>query len=452
MCHSARSIISLLSVAALVWSCQQAGASKVLEVSDKFLPLRHDGLWLMKFYAPWCGHCKKLEPVWKHVAQSLGDTPIRVARVDCTRFPAVASEFSIRGYPTIMFLKGDNVYTYEGDRTREDIVAFARRMSGPPVTHLTSPGELSSAMLNNVIFIYSGSADHPLYAQFVENAKHFQQDEHMYSVTPALLAPHIKLDTNNQPVIVVYKDKHFTQFVEEKVEGERIVREAGEDGESPESSMSVVNTSLYSWVTRERFPLFAKVTRGRFGKFLATNKFVVIAVVEENKLEQVSDEMVAFKEMVRRIVINNQDRYGEKFQFGWTGSPDLANSVAMDTLTLPNLIVINSTTYQHHLPEDSPQYLTPEAIKIFLDSVLSGEAPSYGGSSWLVRLYRSYYEAKTSLFDMWKGNPVLTAVLLGLPLGFLSLIFYSICCADIMDAEEEEEEEGDEELYHEKAE
>jgi thioredoxin domain-containing protein 10 len=37
-------------------------------------------------------------------------------------------------------------------------------------------------------------------------------------------------------------------------------------------------------------------------------------------------------------------------------------------------------------------------------------------------------------------------VLLGLPLGFLSLIFYSICCADIMDADEEEEEE----VYHDK--
>ena len=42
---------------------------------------------------------------------------------------------------------------------------------------------------------------------------------------------------------------------------------------------------------------------------------------------------------------------------------------------------------------------------------------------------------------MWQGNPVLTAVLFGLPLGFLSLICYSICCADIMDADEEEEGE-----------
>lgn len=39
---------------------------------------------------------------------------------------------------------------------------------------------------------------------------------------------------------------------------------------------------------------------------------------------------------------------------------------------------------------------------------------------------------------MWRGNPVLTALVFGLPLGFLSLICYSVCCADILDAEEEE--------------
>lgn len=40
---------------------------------------------------------------------------------------------------------------------------------------------------------------------------------------------------------------------------------------------------------------------------------------------------------------------------------------------------------------------------------------------------------------MWSGNPVLTTVLFGLPLGFLSLILYSICCSDILDAEDDEE-------------
>lgn len=63
----------------------------------------------------------------------------------------------------------------------------------------------------------------------------------------------------------------------------------------------------------------------------------------------------------------------------------------------------------------------------------------YGGNTFLVRLYRNYFEAKQSLRDIWRGNPVLTTVLFGLPLGFLSLIVYSICCADIMDADEEDE-------------
>ena len=161
-------------------------------------------------------------------------------------------------------------------------------------------------------------------------------------MSPGLLGQHVSL--TSQPAVLVYKDKTFRQFLPEKQEEvvERTVREV-------EPSLSVVNTSLYNWVTRERFPLFAKVTRGRFGKFLATNKYVVIAVVEENKLSEVSDEMLEFKEMVRRIVVNNQDLYGANFQFGWTGSPDLANSVAMDTINTLNIFLIAGFTFEHYL-------------------------------------------------------------------------------------------------------
>lgn len=40
---------------------------------------------------------------------------------------------------------------------------------------------------------------------------------------------------------------------------------------------------------------------------------------------------------------------------------------------------------------------------------------------------------------MWKGNPILMTVLVGLPVGFLSLICYGICCPDILDANDEED-------------
>jgi len=424
-----------------------ATTGKVLELSDKFLPLRKEGVWLMKFYAPWCGHCKKLEPVWKHVAQSLVDTPVRVGRVDCTRFTKVATEFSIRGYPTIVFLKGEEVWTYEGDRSREEIVAFARRMMGPPVQQIHNNRDLEQARLNTLFFLYAGLPEHPLHQQFLLNAKHFQKDELMYSTSLELLSE--QLGDTAEPGVYVYKDGGFTQFPAEEVVGRQEREAAEEEDEANKPPITVTNTSLYSWVMAERFPLFVKVTRGKFSNILASRKFIVMAVLEENKLLEISPEMEQFKQMLQQVIIKNKEKYHSQFQFGWTGSPDLANSVAMETLSLPSLLVINSTNYKFHMPDDPAHHLTPEAVQIFLDSVADGNAPAFGGSSWLVRMYRAYYEAKSALVEMWRGNPVLTAVLIGLPLGFLSLIFYSICCADIMDAEEEEEDESE---YHEKAE
>ena len=432
------------------------GAGKVLELSDRFLPLRKEGMWLMQFYAPWCGHCKKLEPIWKHVAQSLVELPIRVGRVDCTRFTNVANEFSVRGFPTIMFLKGDDMYTYEGDRTRADIVAFAHRVMGPPVRELATLADLEEAKRrSDLFFVYVGRPVSTLWDEYFMNAKHFQRDEFMYSASVEFMSQHI--DLQKDPSIYVYKDNAFYAFDDSAllarqpraledmstVAPDVAAAEALADGPT-----TIANSTIHSWVSAERFPLFVKVTRGRFGNIMATKKLVVLAVLEENKLDQVTPEMEDFRDMIRKIVENSPAKYHDRFQFGWTGSPDLANSVAMENLDIPSLLVINSTTYQHHLPQDDPRYLTSEAVEIFLESIVAGEAPTYGGNSWTVRLYRSYYEAKSSMVDMWRGNPVLTAVLLGLPLGFLSLIFYSICCADIMDADEEEEEE--EELYHDK--
>jgi thioredoxin domain-containing protein 10 len=118
---------------------------------------------------------------------------------------------------------------------------------------------------------------------------------------------------------------------------------------------------------------------------MSTKKYAVVAVVEESKIGSLSPEMEQFRDMVQDVVRRNWERYHDFFQFGWTGSPELANSVAMETLSLPNLLVVNTTSYQHHLPDDDPMQLTPEAIQIFLDDVLAGSAPVYGGSTYSVR-------------------------------------------------------------------
>lgn len=400
--------------------------SRVLELSDKFSEIRREGgYWLVKFYAPWCGHCKRLEPIWAHVAQALYKTNIRVGKVDCTRFPSIASEFDVSGYPTIKFIKPDGDYIFHGDRTKEDIVNFAIRMAGPPVQEVTRSESLTNIKnMNQLFFMYVGSQEGPLWEIFYDAALKLQPHGFFYSATEEIAKQHVDID--ELPAVFVYKESlHYFYSV---------------DSGNSEEKAEHLNSSLYKWINEERFETFPKITRGNINEILQTNKYIVLVVVEENKLQQIPTEMLEFRDMVESLIRKKRDKYHKHFQFGWVGSPELANSIAMQILPLPYLIVLNSTTYHHHVPEDDPTEMTADAIDIFLERIHNQTIASYGGNGIAVRLYRTYFEASTALSDMWRGNPVLTTVLFGLPLSFLSFILYSICCADILDADEEEED------------
>lgn len=397
-------------------------SSRVLELSDKFIDISSDGMWFVKFYAPWCAHCRRLEPVWAHVAQNLYSSAIKVAKVDCTRFPAVATHFKIRAYPTIIFLKGAFQHEYTGERAKEDMVNYALRMSQPAiqkVSHADSLGYIKET--HPVFFGYVGKQHGPLWDMFSLHADKYQPHTWFYTVTHDIIKHEVK--PPNETGVFVHKEDEIYFFDA----SQKLI----EDKDN-------LNVTLDKWINSERFGFFPKITRANMNDLMDTAKYIVIVVVSENKLNEITQTERDFKEMVEGIVKKKKRDMHHRFQFGWMGNTDVANSIVMTELTVPNLLVINSTTSHHHLPDDDPVLMTPEAVLIFLEQIHAQAAPVYGGNNWPVRIYRGFYEARTTLASMWRGNPVLTALVFGLPLGFLSLICYSVCCADILDAEEEE--------------
>ena len=101
------------------------------------------GSWFVKFYAPWCGHCRAMAPAWEELAEQLAsdDIPTNVAKVDVTKNNMLASQFNIRSFPTLKLLHRGKLYSYKGRRDVDSMAAFARGgfadaaaedMPGPP--------------------------------------------------------------------------------------------------------------------------------------------------------------------------------------------------------------------------------------------------------------------------------------------------------------------------------
>jgi protein disulfide-isomerase A6 len=106
-------------------------------------------VWLVEFYAPWCGHCKRLAPEWEKLAKSMKGI-VKVAAVNGDAEKELAGHYQIQGFPTIKVFpsqvqkapKGEGFIKvpedYNGPRTASAMANFAISKMPNYVTKVTS--------------------------------------------------------------------------------------------------------------------------------------------------------------------------------------------------------------------------------------------------------------------------------------------------------------------------
>jgi protein disulfide-isomerase A6 len=99
---------------------------------------------LVEFYAPWCGHCKSLAPVYEKVATAFAtESKCIVAKIDAEGERTIGEKYGITGFPTIKFFSKDNKEgeAYEAGRSEEDFIKYLNEKCG---THRIPGGDLDA--------------------------------------------------------------------------------------------------------------------------------------------------------------------------------------------------------------------------------------------------------------------------------------------------------------------
>lgn len=94
-----------------------------------------EGVAFIKFYAPWCGHCQKLQPTWEQLATETHEaqSAVKIAKVDCTapENKQVCIDQQVEGYPTLFLYKnGQRQNEYEGSRSLPELQAYLKKFLG----------------------------------------------------------------------------------------------------------------------------------------------------------------------------------------------------------------------------------------------------------------------------------------------------------------------------------
>lgn len=111
----------------------------------------------VKFFAPWCGHCKKMAPSYSALAKKFNESgkDVVIAELDATIHGDIATRYGIRGYPTLKFFFHGEPMDYQGEREGDAIESWIEKKLTTKVEEITTKEkmtEVSNAKLAVVLY------------------------------------------------------------------------------------------------------------------------------------------------------------------------------------------------------------------------------------------------------------------------------------------------------------
>ncbi|KAG7562713.1 hypothetical protein FFLO_01873 [Filobasidium floriforme] len=371
-----------------------------------------DGPVFVKFYAPWCGHCKKLAPTWAELGTAMKDK-LAIAEVNCEALPALCKKHKITGYPTLNLYNAGAVKPYNGPRKLNKMQEFALNAIIPPTLHHVDAEELKTVQKRkDVFFLFLhtfGTKPNDL-AMLKKTSTYRANDVAFYQSSDPDIFASSKIDGTKGSVLAVFKD-HMDKPVSTLYFDEA------------HPSTDQINTFIMS----HKYPLVTELTPDNHEELfnLPTRALIVLAALKpgsKNRKEFESD--LAYFTKVSRAWQKGGRQFSQPVHFVWTDatrqSKWLKHTYGVNPKKLPAVVLIDPPLNQYYdttLERDSLKF---DGASIF--STLEGMYQHFlipkAASSALERGSKQFEDGVMGLMKIVARHPFLTFFILGAFIAF----------------------------------
>ncbi|XP_022644692.1 protein disulfide-isomerase A4-like isoform X2 [Varroa destructor] len=260
---------------------------KVLVMHNFTIALAREKLALVEFYAPWCGHCKQLEPELERAARTLASRPdpIPVFKIDAVAEKDLAKEENIPGYPTLFVTRYGVKFRYDGPRDESGIVDYMIDQGKSPSEYLERQPQLKNHVKRTETTLIVGafeSLKSKFFERFLE-AANFERGNFTFVHTDKFDVVNAVLGLKKMDIIALLQP----EWLRSQFETVRLVY----------NHAKAQSRDLQDWFHAHSVPLVGHRTRKNLWKY---NKYPMVVVYYDVNF---SHEYRADTQITRRHVL-----------------------------------------------------------------------------------------------------------------------------------------------------
>ncbi|KAK3051171.1 hypothetical protein LTR09_007567 [Extremus antarcticus] len=258
---------------------------------QRMVTMTHDP-WFIKFYAPWCSHCKAMAPNWQGMARQMKDQ-LNIGEVNCDIEKRLCKDVKARAFPTMLFFRGGERIEFDGLRGLGDLIDYANKAVavGEGVLNVSATEFEELETKEEVIFLYfydhattteDFAALERLVMSLIGHAK-------LVKTNDATLAERFKIST--WPRLLVSRDGKPTYYT----------------GLSPNEMRDY--RRVLTWMQKVWLPIVPELTAAN-AREIMTGRLVVLGILSRDR----SEEFVVAKREIKNAALEWIDKQTQAFQ------------------------------------------------------------------------------------------------------------------------------------------